>query len=148
MKNTLFILFFSCSIHLIAQSTPETLIDSFFTSYSKNAGQAVKDLYATNKWMENQKEQVDKVVATVNNLTSNFIGDYYGYEPITSKKIGKSFVLYSYMVKYDRQPLRFTFQFYKPKNTWVLYAFSFDDDLDEELKEASKMKNLDLKETP
>jgi hypothetical protein len=45
-------------------------------------------------------------------------------------------------VKYDRQPIRFNFLFYSPNGQWQLQNFSFDDGIDEELKEAAKIYKL------
>jgi hypothetical protein len=53
-------------------------------------------------------------------------------------------MLYSYLVKYDRQPLRFIFKFYKPNDKWVLYSYALDDSLDDEIQEAAKLYYLNL----
>ncbi|HKK12463.1 MAG TPA: hypothetical protein VJ945_06500 [Flavobacteriaceae bacterium] len=144
MKKLLIVLLISTSGTLFAQSSPQDLIDIFFTTYSKDAGKAVKDLYATNKWTERIKDDIDKVVGTVNGFTESYMGKYYGYEIITTKKFSESFVLYSYLVKYDRQPIRFIFKFYKPNDKWVLYSYALDDNLDDEIQEAAKLYYLDL----
>ena len=120
------------------------MINDFFTTYEQDAGQAVKNLYATNIWTERIKDDIDKIVGTVNGFTESYMGKYYGYEIITSKKFSESFELYSYLVKYDRQPIRFIFKFYKPNDKWVLYAFAFNDSLDDEIEEAAKLYYLDL----
>ena len=72
-------------------------------------------------------------------LTEDFIGKYYGFELIAEKKITDSYILLSYLVKYDRQPLRFTFQYYKPNDEWRLYSFEYDGNLDAELEESAKI---------
>jgi len=48
------------------------------------------------------------------------------------------------LLRYDRQPIRFTFEFYKPDKEWVLFAISFDATLDDEVEEAAKVYNLSL----
>lgn len=144
MKRLLFILLISISGNIFAQSQPQNLIDSFFKTYEKDAGKAVKELYATNKWTERAKDDIEKIVGTVNGFTENYMGKYNGYEIITTKKFSESFILYSYLVKYDRQPLRFIFKFYKPSDKWVLYAYALDDSLDDEIQEAAKLFYLDL----
>ncbi|WP_209405780.1 hypothetical protein [Pseudozobellia sp. WGM2] len=52
----------------------------------------------------------------------------------------------SYLVKFDRQPIRFTFQFYKPYNQWRTHRFKYDGNVDEEIEESAKVYYLDLNE--
>lgn len=146
MKKLLFIFLITISGNLLAQSNSQDLIDKFFETYKKDAGKAVKELYATNKWTERVKDDIDKVIGTVNSFTESYMGKYYGYELITKKKFAESFELYSYMIKYDRQPIRFIFKFYKPNDKWVLYSYALDDSLDSEIQEAAKLYYLKLDE--
>lgn len=144
MQKLLIVVMISISGNLFSQSSPQDLIDVFFTTYEKDAGKAVKELYETNKWTERIKDDIDKVIGTVNGFTESYMGKYYGYEIITTKKFAESFELYSYLVKYDRQPIRFIFKFYKPDDKWVLYSYALDDTLDDEIQEAAKLFYLDL----
>ncbi|TYA71359.1 hypothetical protein [Seonamhaeicola marinus] len=144
MKNLLILILLCSSLNISSQSTPKELLDSFFSTYAESPEKAVRDLYATNKWTKVKKDNIEKVVQTINSLTEDFMGKYYGNELIITKKLSQSFALYSYMIKYDRQPLRFIFKFYKPNDKWMLFAFSFDDDLDDEIKEAAKLQNLNF----
>ena len=144
MKKLLIVLLFLTTVNLFAQSNPQDLIDTFFTTYEKDAGKAVKELYETNKWTERVKDDIDKVIGTVNGFTESYMGKYYGYEIITKKKFAESFELYSYLIKYDRQPIRFIFKFYKPNDKWVLYSYALDDSLDDEIQEAAKLYYLEL----
>jgi hypothetical protein len=128
----------------MAQSSPQDLIDDFFATYEKDAGKAIKELYATNTWTERVKDDIDKIIGTVNGFTESYVGNYYGYEIITKKKFAESFELHSYMIKYDRQPIRFIFKFYKPNDKWVLFSFALDDSLDSEIQEAAKLYYLEL----
>ncbi len=143
MKKIILLILLSISGNISAQKNPLEIINDFFTTYEKDAGKAVKELYATNPWTERKKDDIDQIISTVKGLTENFIGKYYGFEIITSKKISESFILYSYLVKYERQPLRFTFKFYKPNQKWVLFSYSLDDHLDAELEEAAKLQYLE-----
>jgi len=127
-----------------AQQEPQELIDQFFTSYEADAGKAVRELYKTNPWTERAKDDVDNIVNIVNGFNEESLGAYFGNELIITKKYSESFILYSYMVKYDRQPLRFLFKFYKPNDKWMLYSFSLDDEIDAEIEEAAKLYNLNL----
>ncbi len=144
MKKLLIIATLCMSGSVFAQDTPQGLIDNFFKTYETNAGQAVRDLYKTNIWTSRVKDQIDNLVNTVNGLTEDYIGKYYGFELITIRRLSDSFALYSYLVRYDRQPVRFIFEFYKPNDKWVLYAFKLDDEVNSELEEAAKVYNLNL----
>ena len=144
MKKLLIILLISASTTVMAQSSPQDLIDDFFATYEKDAGKAIKELYATNTWTERVKDDIDKIIGTVNGFTESYVGNYYGYEIITKKKFAESFELHSYMIKYDRQPIRFIFKFYKPNDKWVLFSFALDDSLDSEIQEAAKLYYLEL----
>lgn len=144
MKKILIVLLISTSGTLFAQSNPQDLIDDFFVTYEKDAGKAVEDLYATNIWTERIKDDIENIVNTVNGFTIDYMGEYYGYEMITTKKFSESFELHSYLVKYARQPIRFIFKFYKPDDKWVLYAYAIDDDMDAEIEQAAKLYYLDL----
>lgn len=144
MKKLLIVLLISTSANLFSQSSSQDLIDDFFATYEKDAGKAVKELYETNKWTERIKDDIDKIIGTVNSFTESYMGKYYGYEIITKKKFAESFELYSYLIKYDRQPIRFIFKFYKPNDKWVLYSYAFDDNLDDEIQEAAKLYYLNL----
>lgn len=146
MKKLLILLLISTSATVFAQTSPQDLIDKFFTTYEKDAGKAVKELYETNKWTERAKDDIDKIIGTVNSFTENYMGKYYGYEIITKKKFAESFELYSYLVKYDRQPIRFIFKFYKPNDKWVLFSYALDDRLDDEIQETAKLYYLELNE--
>ena len=144
MKKLVLLILMSISGNIFAQSSPKYLLDNFFTTYKKNPGKAVRELYATNKWTERAKDDIEKVISTVNGFTEDYMGKYYGYEIITTKKFSESFELYCYIIKYDRQPLRFIFKFYKPNDKWVLLSYSLDDNLDDEIQEAAKLYYLEL----
>jgi len=64
------------------------------------------------------------------------VGNYQGYELINEKKTGENLKLLSYMVRFDRQPFRFTFIFYKPDTIWQVQNLKFDDKLDDELEKS------------
>ena len=51
------------------------------------------------------------------------------------------FVHVTYLALYDRQPVRMEFQFYRPKDEWIIYSFSFDVKFDDEV-EAMARKNI------
>jgi hypothetical protein len=77
----------------------------------------------------------------IKNLTE-LVGDYYGYELLTVKTAGPSVKIMTFVVKYDREPLRFIFLMYKAKDTWRVNNFSFDEELGDELTESAKAYRL------
>jgi len=46
------------------------------------------------------------------------------------------------MVKYDKQPVRFIFIYYRPKDVWKIYTFQFNTNMDEELTSAAGVDQL------
>tara|TARA_R110002049_G_C8859615_1_gene538081 strand:+ start:79 stop:537 length:459 start_codon:yes stop_codon:yes gene_type:complete len=127
---------------LKAQSTTEEITTEFFKTYEKSPQKAVDYVFGTNKWMiDRNKDGIENVKSQLTNFLG-LVGEYYGYEKITEKSVGKSFKLVSYMIKYDRQPMRFTFVFYKPNDKWQVQNFKFDDSLDDELEESGKVYRL------
>ncbi|GAB2942679.1 hypothetical protein GCM10027048_04140 [Hymenobacter coalescens] len=144
MKKLLLLVLLLVSAKSYAQQNPDELVTAFFQEYPKGPAKALETLYTTNPWVSRNKDAVEQLKSEINKLTPDFVGRYYGYEPIMTKRIANSFVLKSYLVRYDRQPLRFTFEFYKANDKWFIYAFKFDTNLDDELEESAKLNYLSL----
>jgi hypothetical protein len=144
MKATsIFISMVVYSISVMGQTNqPQKMIDDFFSLYkSKTPDAALDYIFNTNKWMNESKDQIDNVKFKLNSALKN-MGDLNGYTLITKKTLTEHLALYTYLVRYDRQPLRFSFLFYKPESQWRLHNFSFDAALDEELEEATRAYRL------
>ncbi len=132
----------SSTLALSAQSSTNTetqkIVDEFFKVYKKKGHkEAVSELLATNKWIsEASAFEVSTKLAEV----VDQIGEFQGHEKIKESKYGNSMIHYTYLVKYDRQPLRFLFRFYRPDDKWQTQGFEyeveFSDDLDEKPKNA------------
>ena len=137
------ILLISCDAKNEMQE-PKNMVDSFFLSYEKDGcTEALNNIFLTNSWLlEYSKDEIENLK---NSLYShiNLIGKYCGYEIISERSIGNNLKHYSCMVKYERQPLRFSFVFYKANSSWVLYNFKYDDNLIEELEESAKFYYFD-----
>jgi hypothetical protein len=142
MTRNILIALLLCSFNVLAQDDTQKIIDRFFEIYNtKSANEAVDYIFSTNKWMNESKDQIENVKFKLNG-TLKLLGDYVGYNLITKKTVGDHLSLYTFMVRYDRQPLRFSMLFYKPSDQWKLLNFSYDDSMDEELQEASKAYRL------
>lgn len=118
---------------------PQTIIDNFFKKYISSPSDAVDYIFSTNKSFKPNQISEIKGKLTGTALT---IGTFYGYEQITTKNTSPSLILFSYLAKHDRQPIRFTFMFYKPQDKWILYKFKFDDGFEAELEESAKISAI------
>jgi len=112
-------------------------INTFFDKYKNQGSKSAID-YIFSKanngaiiGMDALKNKIDSLKLT--------LGSFTGYEKITEKNAANSLVLFSYLVKHENHPVRFTFVFYKPKDKWVLYKFLFDADVENELEYSSKI---------
>jgi hypothetical protein len=128
-----------------AQGEIDDIVDSFFKNYEeKGATYALDSLYGINKWIDLKGSAMITLKEKMETLTEDFIGKYYGYELIVEKTLADSFILRSYLIKYERQPLRFTFQFYKPNKKWMVLNFKYDGLVGEEIEEAAKLYHFRL----
>ncbi len=132
-------LFLSMESKLLAQSTSKEITDAFFAVYAKYPAKAVDYAFGTNKWMLKKPEVVTNVKTQLKTLT-DLIGEYYGFEPIEENVISSSLKEVKFLVRYEREPLQFTFLLYKPKDKWMVENFSFNENLDKEIGEGTKIK--------
>jgi hypothetical protein len=109
-------------------------VTSFFNKYQKDGSNiAIDYLFETNKSL------ISDDVKTKLKAVKNVYGEFTGVEKITQKSVGNSLVLISYLVKHEKQPIRFTFVYYKAKEHWSLYKFQLDEEALSELEDASKI---------
>ena len=138
------VMFLFVAVGVQAQTNPEKIIEEFFQNYQQGeAVVALDKLYShmAMSWSDRIKDDLDKIKSQFAGLQS-IVGQYYGNKLLAHKELAGTYSIYSYIVKFDRQPVRFVFQFYKPQDTWYLYGFSYDDSITDELKEAVKVYNL------
>ncbi len=116
------------------------IVDRFFALVQ--AGQtdeAVEFLYSSNPWMQRAADAVEQVRAQLKGLPT-LVGQLQGFELLQTKTLGTRFVYLSYMALYDRQPIRFIFEFYRPAEEWMTFGFSFDQDLDDDVEAAARLE--------
>lgn len=135
------ILFLFAGSTLFAQTTYKEITDKFFSIYSKDPIKAVDYAFSTNKWFDRKEDATTNLKNKLKNLI-DLCGEYYGYEELTQKSAGTSLLIVTFIIKYEREPLRFTFLLYKAKDIWRVNNFSFDEDIDTELEEAAKAYRL------
>jgi len=122
-----------------AAKSAAAIVEAFFKKYKDDGtSQAIDYLFATNKLFSDTSQIAVLKVKLMKLRQSE--GQYLGKELIAQKNAGASLTFFSYLIKFENQPVRFTFTFYKPKDEWVLYHFKYDDQLDTELEQAGKIK--------
>ena len=122
---------------LQAQTEHNQITEEFFRQYALDPMKAFDYAFSTNKWMDRNQDAVENLKNQYNNLLP-LIGNYYGYDLITEKSQGDHLKVSSYILRYDRQPIRLTFLFYRPKDRWQVQNLKYDDKLPEELEESAK----------
>lgn len=142
MKKTILLFgIILCNSIIFGQSTTDELTNKFIKIYEKNTDSAFDYIFGTNKWMGDNKEGAEKVKFQIRQYAS-LMGEYIGFEKLTEKNLGESLKVSVYIVKYERQPLRFIFKYYKAKDNWILFNLKFDDNIDDELDEIMKYEYL------
>ncbi|HBG71341.1 MAG: hypothetical protein A2W93_01505 [Bacteroidetes bacterium GWF2_43_63] len=118
-------------IQLTAQeSTYQGVIDKFFSIYKGDGPEkAIDYIFSTNPYLEPNSEQVTAIKLKLATAVA-VIGDYYGFDPVVVKELGPSMAIGTYMVRYKRQPLFFTFILYKPDKIWQIQTLRFDDKIE------------------
>ena len=122
------------NIALHAQSDSEKIPDEFFRIFESSPMDASDFAFGTNKWMERNVDGIESVKTKYKDLIP-LLGAYYGYEKIGDARIADGLIMNTYMVKYDRQPMRFDFILYRPKDVWQLQNLEFSDNWEEALEE-------------
>jgi hypothetical protein len=134
------LLFIGNTAHAQAQ-IPTDISKKFFELYAAKPMDAIDYIFSG---VTQNKQVKDDITAIKKNLkvTIDQGGVYNGYELITEKSVGNTMKLISYMAKYDKQPVRFVFIYYKPKDVWKIYTFQFNTNLDDELNSAAGVDQL------
>lgn len=115
-------------------------IDKFFTLYESGKSiEAVDSIYSTNKWIRQKSDDIHNVKTQLQNLQS-LVGKYQGKVMLGAEDIEDRLTHVTYLALFERQPVRLEFVFYRPQDDWIIYSFSFDDDIDEELETFSRRK--------
>jgi len=146
MKYNLFfrtlILILGLSFQAQAQPSPDDHLQRFFRGYERSPLKAVDFIFSLNPIFE--KDALPQALNVREKLEALLpkLGTYYGNELIVKKEITRSLFVFSFIVKYEYQPIRFIFKFYRPDRNWLLLGFSYDDSLSREMEEAVRLPNI------
>jgi hypothetical protein len=136
------VLLFACNVTAqVQQQTPADISKKFFEIYAAKPNDAIDYIFSGMKLTKQVNEDITAIKKNLK-MTIDQDGAYYGYELITEKNLGSTLKLISYMAKYDKQPVRFIFIYYKPADKWKIYTFQFNTNLDEELTSAAGVDQL------
>ncbi len=116
------------SLQAMSQKTPEDILDPFFNTFDQNPDKAIQYIFTTNPYIEKNQDGIERIKERLN-TSRKLLGEYYGEELIKLESVGDSFVKYTYMLKYDRQPVKIEIVLYRPNEVWLLYTMQFDDKL-------------------
>lgn len=136
---SLILCIFSC-INLSAQNTPQDITGNFFDLYRTDGSDKALDyIFSTNKNSPDIADDINNVKVKLKRLISG-TGEYWGHDLVSRKSAGDNYVMFIFLVRHDRSPITFKMLFYKPRDKWQLNNFKFDNKMDDELEEASKIK--------
>ena len=137
MKSIILLLSLTVSFNLFAADYQQE-INKFFELYKKDKiEEAVDSIYSTNEYVTAIPDQIKNVKTQLNAL-KGLVGQVHHIGKLDTFLVGESFVYVTYLATYDRQPVRYEFQFFKVKDGWRIYSFAFDDDLSEIQNQARK----------
>lgn len=112
------------------ETTYQQVVEKFFNIYKdKGPENAIDYIFSTNPFLDPSSDQVTAIKLKLATAVA-VIGDYYGYNAVSIKELGPSMTVGTYMVRYKRQPLFFTFVMYKPDKFWQIQTLRFDDKID------------------
>lgn len=128
MKILMILLSLTFSFNVFAVDYQQE-IDKFFELYKADkVDEAVDSIYSTNEYVSAIPDQIKNVKTKLSAL-NGLVGKVHHIGLLDTFLVGDSFVYVTYLVTYDRQPIRYEFQFFKVNDGWRVFSFSFDDDL-------------------
>lgn len=109
-------------------------IDAFFRRFAAGErNEAVDKLYANNSWIAIDGDGVRNIKSQFEGI-GEIVGEYTGNTKIGELMVGDRLVHVTYLALFERQPLRFEFQYYRPRDSWMIFSFEFDADFDDDLQ--------------
>lgn len=137
-----FVVFFSILPITVSANEYQPEIDNFFKLLKKGQiEQSVKSIYKTNPYFSLVPDKVIKVKNQLNALPG-LVGELNLLKKVDTYNVNDLFVHVTYIATYDRQPIRFEFQFFKVTEGWRIISFSFDDKVDDDIEGLARKQAL------
>jgi hypothetical protein len=138
MKYIMIICVLFLSVSAFASDEYNEEIEKFFSLYEKGEiSKSIDSIYSTNRWIDSSSDAAMNLKGQFSSM-SQMVGDYLGKERIGVHSYGERLLMVTYLLLYERQPIRLEFMFYRPADSWIIYSFSFDDNTNEELKMSAR----------
>lgn len=143
MRTTIAILIFTILTKIcLGQTTPQEISNKFFATYKLgDSDKAIDYLFSNSPYAKDFAEGIEDVKRQLKK-TSGQIGKFYGADLLTTRTAGTNLIMFTYLVRHDREPLVFNIMFYKPNDKWHMQNFKYGNSIDDELEEASKAYRL------
>jgi len=134
-----FLLCFTYS--LSAQKASSDITDQFFEIFKGDPLQAIDYAFATNPYLESEKLAIETLKNKYKNAISQ-TGTYLGFEKIMEKDIVDRYKVCSFLLRYEKMPIRFTLIMYRAKDTWCVNQLYYDSSMQVELEASIKQDRL------
>jgi len=131
---TIFILFLAQAVYaegLKEISETKSLSDKIMQHFLKE--EFTKGLDIAKVYWPLPPVKIDSLANQINTqwtIVRQRFGNQSGMELIKQEKVGKSFIRYYYLHKFDNHAIYWRFTYYKPKNEWKINGITYKDDLD------------------
>jgi len=114
-----------------AQQSPDyqAIADRFFVLLEQNkSDEAIDYMFSTNVALKNMPGKSEQLKAQFTDLERQ-LGSYHSHTRLAESKVAGMFVYQHYFVAYEVQPISLRLKFYKPRDTWRVFAVQFDTEL-------------------
>lgn len=126
MKRLLLLLFLTGQALHSQEILPEKIIQNFFVLYTeRGSDNAIDYLFSNNPAIYSRADSVHSLKKTFQNI-EKFIGPYKSYRIAYFQNVEDILQVFIVIVRFEKQPLRYLFVFYKPENKWITYRFEID----------------------
>ena len=125
------LVFFAVRAKTQALQSPDYqgIADKFFVLLEQGkSDEAFEYVFSTNVALKNMPGKLDQLKSQFNELKRQ-LGSYHSRTRLAETKVDGKFVYQHYVAAYDLQPISVRLKFYKPRDTWKLFAVQFDTDL-------------------
>ncbi len=128
MNNFIRFLFLFLFFHipLSSNEVPEKIVSNFYSLYNERGIEpAIDYLFSNNPVLYSKGESIHNLKQTILNI-EKVLGKINSYSVLKNVDVNDSLKVIITFVKYEKQPLRFLFVFYKPDKKWMTYRFEID----------------------